>query len=173
MPMLDILQGTPPWVFGVLLIICFYGFKARRPHTVSPRTLLITPAIFAVWSLCSLSYGEHSGLSLASWLGGAALGGLVAYVLFPVQRLALDDSGQRLVVPGTWKILGIYLLFFAVKYFIGYQSAVHPEHMADVDMILIACTAAGFTVGLFCGRAAHFYRRWQALRRLTDQRIAH
>ncbi|WP_321861019.1 DUF6622 family protein [Pseudomonas paraveronii] len=162
--MLEILQGTPLWVYGVFLLICYYGFKARLSTRESPSFLLITPSIFAFWSLFSLNYIGHLAMTLGAWLTGVALGSATALVLFPTRCLTLDDSGRRIIVPGTWKILAIYLFFFAVRYFIGYQAAVHPEHSNDVEIILIACTASGFTVGLFCGRATNFYRKWLELR---------
>lgn len=162
--MLEILQGTPLWVYGVFLLICYYGFKARLPTRESPNFLFITPCIFTLWSLFSLNYTDHLAMTLSAWLTGIALGSAAALVLFPTRCLIIDDSGRQLVVPGTWKTLAIYLLFFAVRYFIGYQAAVHPEHSNDFEIVLIACTASGFTVGLFCGRATNFYRKWLELR---------
>lgn len=162
--MLEILQGTPLWVFGVFLLICYYGFKALRPTRESPSFLLITPCIFVFWSLFSLNYHGHLTMTLSAWLTGIAVGSATALLLFPTRCLTIDDAGRRIVVPGTWKILAIYLLFFAVRYFIGYQAAVHPERSNDVQIVLITCTVSGFTVGLFCGRATSFYRKWLKLR---------
>lgn len=162
--MLDILQGTPFWVYGVFLLICYYGFSARKARRESPRSLLIAPGILGLWSFLSLNYAGHVELTLGSWLAGVALGSLAAWVLFSRRGLTLDDEGQGLIVPGTWKILGISLLFFAVKYFIGYQAAVHPERSASAEILILTSTASGFTVGLFCGRAITFYREWLTLR---------
>lgn len=165
--MLDILQGTPAWVYGVFLLICYYGFSALTPTRESRRSLLITPIILTLWSFLALNYANNAELALGSWLAGIVLGALAAFVLFPRRSVTLDNDGQGLIVPGTWKILGISLLFFAVKYFIGYQAAVHPERMASVQMLTLTGTASGLTVGLFCGRAITFYRELltrQALR---------
>ncbi|WP_261792946.1 hypothetical protein [Pseudomonas chlororaphis] len=98
------------------------------------------------------------------------MGVLSALVLFPRRGLALDEESQHLVVPGTWKVLGISLLFFAVKYFIGYQAAVHPEDSADVEMLILAGAASGFAVGLFCGRTGTFYREWLSLRDVKERK---
>lgn len=162
--MLDTLQGTPLWVYGAFLLVCYYGFNAHTASRETPRSLLITPGILTLWSFCSLNYAGSVELTLGSWLAGVVLGSLVALVLFPRRGLALDEEGVWLIVPGTWKILGISLLFFAVKYFIGYQAAVHPERSASSEILILAGTASGFTVGLFCGRAVNFYREWLALR---------
>ncbi|MDD1016555.1 hypothetical protein [Pseudomonas rubra] len=167
--MLDALEGTPLWVYGVFLLVCYYGFSARTASRESPRSLIITPSIVLIWSCLSLRYADSIELTLGSWLAGIILGSLAAQVLFSRRGLALDDEGQALVVPGTWKVLGISLLFFAVKYFIGYQAAVHPERSASAQMLILSGAASGFTVGLFCGRAVMFYREWLSLRGLKER----
>lgn len=161
--MLDILQGTPLWVYAVFALVCYYGLRALSPTRESRRSLLLTPAILLVWSVWSLHLGDHPLLALVAWAGGAALGSLLAMLLFSSAGVLLESSSETLLVPGTLKILGISLLFFAVKYWIGYQSAVHPEHAASMQMLGISGTAAGFTVGLFCGRALKLYRHFLQL----------
>jgi hypothetical protein len=156
--MLDILQGTPLWVYAVFALICYYGLRALATTRESRRSLLLTPVILLVWSLWSVNLGEHPLLALGAWAGGAALGSLLAMLLFTSVGVLLEADGEALLIPGTLKILGISLLFFAVKYWIGYQGAVHPEHAASVQMLGISGAAAGFTVGLFCGRALKLYR---------------
>ncbi|MFJ2365801.1 hypothetical protein ACIPIN_19200 [Pseudomonas sp. NPDC087697] len=170
--MLDTLQGTPLWVYGVFLLICYYGFRARTPSRESKLSLLITPGILTLWSFFSLNYHEHAELALGSWVAGIALGSLAAIALFSRRGLTLDSDGKGLIVPGTWKILCISLLFFAVKYFIGYQAAVHPERSASVQMLRLTGTASGFTVGLFCGRAITLYRELMALLALKNTSLA-
>ncbi|MGE7955930.1 hypothetical protein ACQKQA_04885 [Pseudomonas sp. NPDC089530] len=168
--MLDALEGTPLWVYGAFLLVCYYGLSARKTSRESQRTLIITPVILVIWSFFSLSYADSVELTVGSWLTGIVLGGLAALALFPRRGLALDEESQHLIVPGTWKVLGISLLFFAVKYFIGYQAAVHPETSANVEMLILAGAASGFTVGLFCGRAGTFYREWLSLRDVKESK---
>jgi len=162
--MMDALEGTPLWVYGAFLLVCYYGLSARKTSRESRRSLIITPVILVIWSLFSLSYAGRVELTVGSWLMGMVLGGLAAFALFPRRGLTLDEEGKHLIVPGTYKVLGISLLFFAVKYFIGYQAAVYPELSATVEMLVLAGTASGFTVGLFCGRSGVFYSAWLARR---------
>ncbi|MGZ0782488.1 hypothetical protein DNK59_00985 [Pseudomonas sp. TKO26] len=162
--MLDILQGTPLWVYAVFALICYYGLRALTTTRESRRSLLLTPLILLVWSLWSVNLGEHAVLALGAWAGGAALGSLLALLLFSSAGVLLESDGEAILVPGTLKILGISLLFFAVKYWIGYQTAVHPEQATSVQMLGISGAAAGFTVGLFCGRAFKLYRNFLQLR---------
>ncbi|WP_248920488.1 hypothetical protein [Pseudomonas entomophila] len=168
--MLDALEGTPLWVYGAFILVCYYGISACKTSRESQRSLIITPVILVIWSLFSLNYEDRVELTVGCWLVGMVLGGLAAIALFPRRGLTLDQEGKHLIVPGTWKVLGISLLFFAVKYFIGYQAAVHPELSATVEMLSLAGTASGFTVGLFCGRTGVFYLTWVGLRDRPDSK---
>ncbi|MEN5258662.1 hypothetical protein [Pseudomonas protegens] len=168
--MLDALEGTPLWVYGAFLLVCYYGISACKTSRESQRSLIITPVILVIWSLFSLSYADRIELTVGCWLAGMVLGGLTAFALFPRRGLTLDEEGKHLIVPGTWKVLGISLLFFAVKYFIGYQAAVHPEFSATMEMLILAGTASGFTVGLFCGRSGVFYLAWLALQDVHESK---
>ncbi len=160
--MLDILQGTPIWVYAIYLWICYYGVKACLGGRENRRSLVILPVVLVVWSLMSLA---PSILSSGAWVAGAVLGSLVGMVLFNVEGARLDANGETLVLPGTWKTLLISQLFFAVKYYFGYQQAVHPLLLSTPSMLMAVGGVSGFTVGLFCGRAVRLQRALTALRR--------
>ena len=160
--MLDILQGTPLWVYAVYLWICYYGIKACLGGRENRRSLMIVPVVLVVWSLMSLT---PSILSSSAWGGGAVLGSLVGMLLFNAEGARLEGNGETLVLPGTWKTLLISQLFFAVKYYFGYQQAVHPLLLSTSEMLVAVGGVSGFTVGLFCGRAVRLQRALTALRR--------
>ena len=160
--MLDILQGTPLWVYAIYLWICYYGIKACLGGRENRRSLMILPVVLVVWSLMSLA---PSILSSSAWVAGALAGSLLGMWLFNARGARLDANGETLVLAGTWKTLLISQLFFAVKYYFGYQQAVHPLLLSTPDMLATIGAVSGFTVGLFCGRAITLQRALAALRR--------
>ncbi len=160
--MLDILQGTPLWVYAVYLWICYYGIKSCLGGRENRRSLMILPVVLVVWSLMSL---VPSLLSSSAWGGGALAGSVVGILLFNAKGAQLDANGETLVLPGTWKTLLISQLFFAVKYYFGYQQAVHPLLLSTPSMLMAIGAISGFTVGLFCGRAVRLLRALAALHR--------
>ena len=123
---------------------------------------MILPVVLVVWSLMSLA---PSLLSSSAWAGGAVVGSLVGMLLFNANGARLDANGETLVLAGTWKTLLISHLFFAVKYYFGYQQAVHPLLLSTPDMVAAIGAVSGFTVGLFCGRAIKLQRALATLRR--------
>ncbi|WLH83827.1 hypothetical protein [Pseudomonas sp. FP2338] len=48
--MLDILQGTPLWMYAIYLWICYYGIKACLGERENRRSLMILPVVLVVWS---------------------------------------------------------------------------------------------------------------------------
>ena len=56
--MLDILRGTPLWVYAVFLILTYYGVIACFKSHESKRSLQITPVIFVTLSLASLNLSQ-------------------------------------------------------------------------------------------------------------------
>ena len=61
----------------------------------------------------------------------------------------------------------LYLLFFAVNYYFGYQDDVHPEQASALDTLLFKAAASGFVCGLIGTRSLKYYR---LLRTLQSQR---
>ncbi|MFJ7798626.1 hypothetical protein [Pseudomonas sp. NPDC096950] len=165
--MLNTLQNTPWWVYGVLLLLCYYGFKALSPTRESKTSLLVTPPILLAWSLYSLNLSLNPPLSLTCWVIAVLMGSLAALVIFSRKGIELDDSRTGLILPGSIKTLALYLLFFAVNYYFGYQAAVQPEWSATLQMVLLKACASGFASGLFCGRTLKLYRIFQSLKPMT------
>jgi hypothetical protein len=129
--------------------------------------MLITPPALIVWSLFSINLTLDPALSLSCWIGALLLGGFAAWLMFSAQDVTLDDSQTGLILPGSWKVLMLYLLFFAVNYYFGYQDDVHPEQACAPDMLLFKAAASGFVCGLIGTRSLKYYR---LLRSLQAQR---
>ncbi|MGE8186268.1 hypothetical protein [Pseudomonas sp. NPDC086278] len=162
--MLNTLQNTPLWVYAVFLLLCYIGIKALSPTRESKTSLMLTPPIFLVWSLYSLNLTLNPTLSISCWLAAVAVGSVLALVIFSRNGLELDQAQTGVVVPGTAKTLVIYLLFFAVNYYFGYEAEVNPEYSATLPMVLLKACASGFASGLFCGRSIRFYQAFRALK---------
>ncbi|WP_426234407.1 DUF6622 family protein [Pseudomonas sp. TWP3-2] len=165
--MLAILQNTPLWVYAILLFLLYCGLKARTPHHESRFALLLTPLVLIAWSLFSLNLNLDPGLSLSCWLCAMLLGAVSAWLIFSRRGVTLDDAETGLIVPGTWKVLMLYLLFFTVNYYFGYQDDVHPEQSSTSQILLLKAVVSGFVCGLISTRSLKFY--W-LLRTLQAQR---
>lgn len=122
--MLITLQNTPLWVYVIFLVLCYFGVKALYPTHESKSALLVTPPALLAWSLFSLDLTLNPQLSVGCWLVTFLLGSLSALVFFSRKGVELDDPETGLIMPGSWKTLVLYQLFFAVNFYFGYQDDV-------------------------------------------------
>lgn len=165
--MLTILQNTPIRVYLIFLLVVCFGIKAFSPRRESRASMLITPPAFLAWSLYSLNLTINPALFFSTWLAALLLGGLSAWLVFSRRGVVLDDSAKGLIMPGTVKILIMYLMFFSANYYFGYQHEVHPEGAESPDMLLLKAGIAGFMCGLISTRSLKLY--W-TLRGLASRR---
>ena len=162
--MLNALQNTPPWVYALFVLLCYFGIKALSPTRESKISLLITPPILLAWSLYSLNLALHPVLSLGFWLVAVLVGSAAALLIFSSQDVRLDASRAGLILPGTSKTLVLYLLLFAVNYYFGYEAEVHPQQSNTLPFMLLKACASGIASGLFCGRSIRFYQVFRGLK---------
>ena len=162
--MLNALQNTPPWVYALFVLLCYLGIKALSPTRESRTSLLITPPILLAWSLYSLNLSLHPALSLGFWLVAVLVGSAAALLIFSSKDVRLDAEGTGLMLPGTSKTLVLYLLFFAVNYYFGYEAEVHPQLSKTLPVMLLKACASGIASGLFCGRSIKFYQVFRSLK---------
>jgi hypothetical protein len=162
--MLNVLQNTPAWVYAIFVLLCYFGIKALFPTRESKTSLLITPPIVLGWSLYSLNLSFHPSLSIGYWMVAVLVGSAAALVIFSRKGVTLDDTGAALILPGTIKTLALYLLFFAVNYYFGYEAEVHPQQSKTLPVLLLKACASGVASGLFCGRSIRFYQVFRSLK---------
>ncbi|WP_248742680.1 MULTISPECIES: DUF6622 family protein [unclassified Pseudomonas] len=161
--MLTILQNTPIRAYVFFLLVVYFGIKAFSPRRESRLSMLITPPAFLAWSLYSVNLTIDPVLFLGSWFGALLLGSLSAWLVFSRKGVALDDTATGLIMPGTVKILIMFLMFFFANYYFGYQDAVNPQLAASPDMLLLKSTVSGFMCGLISTRSLKLYWTLRAL----------
>ncbi|WPN31688.1 hypothetical protein QMK54_08000 [Pseudomonas sp. P5_109] len=164
--MIDILRGTPLWVYAVFFILSYYGVIACFRNHVSKRSLQISPVIFVALSLASLNPSQDIAIQLSTYASGLLAGWLLAQRFFSYNNLQCE--GKYLVLPGTIKILIVYWGFFAWRYYEGYQAAMYPELANEMSTVAGAALGAGLINGLIVGRSfklLHFFKFEHVTRR--------
>jgi len=156
--MVSILSGIPLWVYAVLAYGIFMGIRAMAVRTVSLKMLLLLPLVFLGLSLSSLvPLAVGAPLVAVVWLLCVALGAVLGWFYLTADPLSVERDKGRLVVPGTWVVLVLFLTIFAVKFVFGYQSAVHPEVAALPGFRFVVFGLSGISTGIVVGRTAKLY----------------
>lgn len=158
--MLDIMRGTPSWVYAVFFIVTYYGVIACFRNYESKRSLQITPVIFVAISLASLKLSQEFVIPLSVYALGLVAGWWLALRFYSYHNV--EREGERLVLGGTIKVLIVYWCFFAWRYYSGYQAEMHPELAQDVLLSAWSALGSGLINGLIVGRCLRLLRFFKA-----------
>lgn len=149
--MLDILRGTPLWVHAVFFIVTYYGVLACFENRETKRSLQLIPLIFVTVSLFSLNFSQGVFTPLASYGASLAIGWFIASYFYSYRDIGRE--GNSLVIAGSPKVLMVYWVFFAWRYYSGYHAEISPETVNDISVIASSSLASGLINGLIVGRS--------------------
>ncbi|RDZ26605.1 DUF6622 family protein [Lysobacter silvisoli] len=156
---IQILQGTPAWVFALFAVLAWLGARRLKPQTLPLARVWLVPAIFVIWGLAGL-FGHRAAPwdTLAFWPLGAVLGAaLGASLAVPLQ---VDRQHGLVRQPGSVVPLLRNLGFFGAHYVLQVAMAVRPDwrdRLLGWDLAV-----SGFSLGYFAAWSARFV---QGLRR--------
>ncbi|EPA92294.1 hypothetical protein [Pseudomonas sp. G5(2012)] len=154
--MLDILRGTPLWVYAVFFIVTYYGVIACFKNRETKKSLLLTPVIFVAISVASLKISQGFVVPLSVYAMGLLVGWLLALRFYSFHNVKRE--GEGLVLDGTIRVLIVYWCFFAWRYYSGYQEAVHPQLANEIGLVAWSSLGSGLINGLIVGRSFRLLR---------------
>jgi hypothetical protein len=151
---LQILAGTPLWVWGLLCALIALGFVQSRPREVSRLQLLALPLALLGLGLWSMWPGfTKQALAGAVWL--LSLGAFVALGL-RLPRAATAHwraDHQRLQLTGSWLPMGLIVVIFFLRYVFAVAQALNPALRGLLVVQAPVAAAFGALTGLFLGHA--------------------
>jgi hypothetical protein len=160
---LQIVAGTPPWVWALFAFLLFLGARALRPATAPLWRVAILPTIFFVWGLYNLvtGYGLTSERALP-WAGALVCGTLVGTAIAGRQPIRADKKRRLVRTSGGPLTLLLILLIFSVKYVFGFLHATRPAAFVEPRFWLSELALSGVLAGMFIGRFVGLWRQYRA-----------
>ncbi|MBS0624886.1 MAG: hypothetical protein JSS32_02410 [Verrucomicrobia bacterium] len=160
--LIEILEGTPWWVYVLFIYLLNVGIKATRPRGVTIKQIFLIPSFLTIWALYALSLriDDRYGF-LALWASAAACGIYGGVHWARRIHLNVDKVRQVVYLKGSYISLVLILALFAIRYTFGYLYTVRPELMLDPNIFSIDVCLTGFTIGLFLGRSLAIWIRYQ------------
>lgn len=158
------LSKIPLWVFGVLLLLVFLGYRQSRDRLVTP--LYMGAIALAMLGLSLYGVVAAFGLNvlpLLAWaVGVTTVVSLGRSVLRPRGMQAMPGA---ILVPGSWVPAGLMLGIFMAKFFLGFATGIGWPIVRQPGFMLAASLVFGAFSGAFAARALVVYRfsRRQAL----------
>jgi len=150
---MEILQGTPLWVWLVLAAVAWLGFAQSRDRTVSRACTGFLPWVFVLLSLCAVAFGPGElSLTLLVWSLGFTAGWAGGRRFVAARGAAWSADMERVHVPGSWVPLLLMVALFASRYLFGVVAAVAPAMRADARFVALTSLSYGVFAGLFWAR---------------------
>lgn len=153
--MLEVIENTPIWVWGVFCIVLVSAIKATKTRRVNVYKLFIIPLVFV-----SIQYEKIFGRGFELFIiyvicfGFAGIYGVKNAVDQDIKTFA---NSKEIELQGSYSLLGILLTFFFIKYACGYIYATNQELKliaSVVDIITSGCLS-----GYLLGKAFCFWTR--------------
>jgi hypothetical protein len=161
---MDILRGTPVWVFVLFAYLLWSGSKRRRVSVQPFRRLFIAPAIFVAWGLLGLFEGSSAfAPTLARWLLAAVLGAALGCLAAP--KLQRDGERNAVRVPGSAIPLLRNIAIFAAHYLLRVAAVIEPQ--ARDTLLGWDIGVSGASAGYFIGWA------WRCLQHYRTAALTH
>lgn len=155
-----IVSHTPAWVFVLLAVLVALGAQAMRPRVISPRRMLITPAIFIAWGVISLVAKPYFSAMLAGdWIAAAAIGAVLGWSTSRFAGLRVDRAAGRVHLPGSTALMARVLTVFLIKYALSAAVAMNPDMIDRLAPWDIA--VSGLMAGYFAGSLLKFRSRYR------------
>ncbi len=151
--MLEILKGTPFWVYLLLFFLIYKGIKALKPTTIKLKKLVILPAVFFILSLHKIANPYYYVFFLICGI-------IIGWLLYIKIKVKADKDKKLIGLPGSVLPLILIIVAFVKGYYFGYESAVHPEYLNQYWFIITSLIVSGLFSGIFIGRALTFLYKY-------------
>lgn len=150
---LQIIKGTPLYVWAILIYLLFVGIKSIKTRVVYLPKLFIIPLI-----LPAIKYKILFSEDALVFCLMIIVASIASFFIHTRNTIKVIKKEGSIEVPGNYGTLIILLSFFIVKYYFGYLKS------ADQDLYLkysiIENIISGLFSGYFIGRALRFTNKY-------------
>jgi hypothetical protein len=156
--LLQILQHTPLWVFGVFFGLIFLGYSQTKTRKVSTQRLAILPIVMLCFSVSGVwsTFGS-SPLGFIAWLSGISIVLAIFAGLEYPKNIAYSSQEQLYTIPGSWVAFTLIMLIFFTKYTVAVLLIRNSTLHQSTFFIIGICTLYGLSSGWFFARAFFTY----------------
>jgi uncharacterized protein DUF6622 len=159
--LLQIVQHTPTWVWGLLAALIVLGLWQARDREISLARITVLPLVMLALSFSGVvSVFAHATIAILAWAIGVAAAVVLGRHLVQARGATWSSTTGLLRVPGSWLPLALIIALFLVKYVAGVALAKNHA-LTDSPLFGAAC---GLAYGTFSGL---FAARTLGLRRLV------
>ena len=152
--LMQILRGTPLWVYPLFLGLVALGYLQSKPREVAPAALAILPVALGVFSLSRVlgTFGLEPA-ALAAWAAGTVAALLLNRALKQPAGAHWSEATGTFHVPGSWMPLALMMAVFFARYALAVSLAMAPSLGHSAGFAGAASFGFGLLSGVFLARA--------------------
>lgn len=160
-----IIQGTPIWVWVLLVVLLSRGFKALDSATAPLSRLALLPLIFAGWGLVHMATNPFAGgAATVAWVACLLAGCACGAVIASRTRFIVDPAARTVMLPGSALPLVLIVATFAAKFWLGFETATATSAASLATYAVVDAAVSGLVAGVFGGRFICYCRAMAARR---------
>ena len=91
-------------------------------------------------------------LNVGVWMIALLIGMAIGYAYMCHLGVHINKPNKTIHMPGSWFTMMLVLVIFASKYYLGYETGMHPQIIHNVHFISVMMSVSGVCSGLFVGR---------------------
>lgn len=114
----QIVINTPLWVWSLMLLVLWLGWRGLRAQRLAPMRLAALPMVGLGTALAGIAQSVQPTIALAAWTAALLAALPVGYLIGARRPLRLVESG-KIEVAGGWFALVFGVTIFAVRYALG------------------------------------------------------
>jgi hypothetical protein len=135
----------------------YRGITALKSRVTSLRTIFIAPLIFLFLGLQNLIKNTPTPSTALIWCGALLVGAFVGLLIAHTYRICADKKQHLLRLPGSPITLIVTVLFFGMKYYVGYTVATNPELAQSLAFMSFKYLVSGASCGILLGRSLTYF----------------
>lgn len=153
---IQILKGTPLWVWAILAALIYLGSKQLKTRVVTRYSVLIAPVVFLFVGLMAAGRGP---VGFATWAASLiSVAAVTFFVWQPTGGARYETNGDQLHMPGSVVPMMLMLAIFLLNYVINVVLAINPSFRSELAWQVGPALILGALSGVFIGRAATLFR---------------
>lgn len=154
--MIELLSGTPTWVWVVLGCLIVVGVRAIWDTQVFLPVMFIVPVVLIGMRYKTLMYANNT--IILGYVGALLAGIALGFWVYKNATIKVFKKTGCIEIPGNYTTLCLLLSIFAVRFAFGYYRATHT--IIGMEIFFAEMIVNGLLVGYFLGRACAYACRY-------------
>lgn len=150
-----VITGAPVWVWGVLALLTFFGWRATKEREVSANRYAILP-MWGILSVTTVAQSDPTALVWAAFIVAYAVGTIFGWTV--QGRVIIRAGNGRALLAGEWLTMSLLMTMFWLRFINGAAEAIAPDLAASAPMVTTITFIGGASAGVFMGRSVRTVR---------------